>query len=205
MISFNSESSTMDAFEHKILVLGDAEKQCLSTIVEEAAGTFLHFDNIPAAIDLERAAHPPFGSEQIIKNRLEELFIRIYRRRDNISITSRAVPPSRLLRSSELVQQVQDFMNNHYAERLSLDVIASTHNISVAYLRRIFKVQTGFPVMTYLTKLRISEAKRLINEGKLNFTQIAEAVGYDNIYYFSSAFKKQTGMTLTEFSRSVRR
>ncbi|MBR6748075.1 MAG: helix-turn-helix transcriptional regulator, partial [Clostridia bacterium] len=53
--------------------------------------------------------------------------------------------------------------------------------------------------------LRISEAKRLINEGKLNINQISEAVGYDNIYYISSAFKKQTGMTLTEFSRSVRR
>ena len=205
VISFNSESATMDAFEHKILVLGDAEKQCLATIVEEAADTFLHFDNIPAAIDLERAEHPPFGSEQIIKNRLEELFIRIYRRRENISITSRTVPPSRLLRSSELVAQVQDYMSSHFADKLSLEVIAATHNISVAYLRRIFKLKAGVPVMTYLTKLRISEAKRLINEGKLNFTQIAEAVGYDNIYYFSSAFKKQTGMTLTEFSRSVRR
>ena len=47
--------------------------------------------------------------------------------------------------------------------------------------------------------------KRMIQEGNLNFTQIAEAVGYDNIYYFSTLFKKNTGMTLTEYSKSVRR
>ena len=38
----------------------------------------------------------------------------------------------------------------------------------------------------------------------LNFSQIAVAVGYDNIYYFSSVFKKHTGMTLTEYSKSLR-
>ena len=36
------------------------------------------------------------------------------------------------------------------------------------------------------------------------YAQIAEAVGYDNIYYFSALFKKRTGMTLTEYSKSVR-
>lgn len=44
----------------------------------------------------------------------------------------------------------------------------------------------------------------MIRENNLSFTQIAEAVGYDNIYYFSSQFKKHTGMTPTEYSRSVR-
>ena len=204
VIAFNSESPTMDAFEHKILVLGDREKRCLSTIVEEATHTFRHFDNIPAAIDLEQAENPPFGSEQIIKNRLEELFIRIYRRNENIAIESRAVSPNRVLRSSALVLQVQDYLSLHYGEKLSLGQIAAEHNVSETNLRRTFKEQTGSPVLSWLTSLRISEAKRMIQEGNLNFTQIAEAVGYDSIYYFSAVFKKQTGMTLTEFSRSVK-
>jgi len=59
--------------------------------------------------------------------------------------------------------------------------------------------------MTYLTNYRIGEAKRLIQESNLNFSQIALAVGYDNIYYFSTIFKKHTGMTPTEYSKSLLR
>ena len=59
-------------------------------------------------------------------------------------------------------------------------------------------------MVNYLTALRIGQAKRLIQEGRLNFTQVAEAVGYDSIYYFSSLFKKQTGMTLSEYSKSLK-
>ena len=43
------------------------------------------------------------------------------------------------------------------------------------------------------------------NKTHSHFSQIAVAVGYDNIYYFSSVFKKHTGMTLTEYSKSLRR
>ena len=82
---------------------------------------------------------------------------------------------------------------------------AAQQNISITQLKRIFKEQTGTTIITYLTNFRIGEAKRMIQEGNLNFTQIAEAVGYDNIYYFSTLFKKNTGMTLTEYSKSVRR
>ncbi len=62
----------------------------------------------------------------------------------------------------------------------------------------------GRSVVNYLTDLRLGQAKRMIREGNLNFTQVAEYVGYDSIYYFSALFKKRTGMTLTEYAKSLK-
>ena len=56
----------------------------------------------------------------------------------------------------------------------------------------------------YLTALRIGEAKRLIREGNLTFTQIAERLGIESIYYFSNLFKKQTGMSPTEYEKTLK-
>ena len=54
------------------------------------------------------------------------------------------------------------------------------------------------------TGVSASQIKRMVREGKFNFTQIAEAVGCDSIYYFSSLFKKHTGKTLSEYARSLK-
>ena len=56
--------------------------------------------------------------------------------------------------------------------------------------------------MSYLTDHRMAAAKKLIAAHELTFTEIAAAVGYDSIYYFSTQFKKQTGMTPTEYSKT---
>ena len=204
VVSFSCDSPGMDAFHEKILLLGAEEKRCLSTIVQEGAETYLHFDNIPPAINMEKRSEPPFGSEQIIKNSLEQLFIYICRRGDNIGMNTRMITGS-LGATGELAEQVKAYMVENLEEKLTLDMLAEHHNISVSQLKRTFKEQTGQSVIAYLIFLRIRKAKELIREGKLNFTQIAEAVGCDNIYYFSAMFKKQTGMTPTEYSRSVRK
>ena len=87
----------------------------------------------------------------------------------------------------------------------TLEALAAQVNISVSQLKRTYKDQTGSSVIAYLTKVRISEAKRLIRESNHNFTQIAELTGYDNIYYFSRRFKEETKMTPTEYALSLRR
>lgn len=204
IISFYCDSSYMKAFENKILFLHYAEKQCLSALVKEAESSFEHFDQAPPHIDMRKRKNAPFGSEQIICNSLEQLFILIYRRNDNIHVTERSMPFKRLHRHEEFTQNVKDHLAKHYQEHITLQNLADKFNISISQLRHIYKEQTGSSIIADLTNIRISEAKRMIRESNLNFSQIAEAVGYDNIYYFSNQFKKHTGMTPTEYSKSVR-
>ena len=110
----------------------------------------------------------------------------------------------RLHNSAELAEHVRTYLQAHLSENITLDSLASALNISVSQLKRIFKEQTSTTVIAYLTKIRITTAKRLIREHDMNFTQIAEAVGYDNICYFSAQFKRQTGMPPPEYSPSMR-
>ena len=58
--------------------------------------------------------------------------------------------------------------------------------------------------MQYCQRLKIDAAKRLIRQKRMNFTEIAESLGYSSIHYFSRHFKKQTGMTPTQYADSVK-
>ena len=82
--------------------------------------------------------------------------------------------------------------------------MAAALGVSVSQLKRVFREQVGQSVISYLTALRIGEAKRLIRQGNLTFTQIAECVGIESIYYFSNLFKKQTGMSPTEYEKTLK-
>ncbi len=87
---------------------------------------------------------------------------------------------------------------------ITLPSLAAVLGISVSQLKRVFHEQIGQSMVRYLTALRIGEAKRLIREGNLTFTQIAERIGIESIYYFSNLFKKQTGMSPTEYEKTLK-
>lgn len=210
VVAFLCDSPMMRTFQRKILSLNPQEKSCLSSIVKEAEATYTHFDNmisfnVAPCVDLVQRETTPFGARQIIKNLLEYFLLLICRHTDGIHFDARAVPVNQLHHHAQIAVKIQDYLAEHYPDRITLALLAASQNISTSQLKRIFKEHTGDSVITYLTALRIKEAKRLVQESTMNFSQIAVAVGYDNIYYFSSVFKKHTGMTLTEYSKSLRR
>ena len=204
VMSFYCDSPYMAAFERKILFLHQTEKQCLSAIVKESEASYVHFDNVAPLVDMRKKETAPFGGDQLIKTSLEQFLIHVYRRNDNIHVAERTVSANQLHHHAQLALQAREYLGEHYGERITLALLAGKLGISVSQLKRIYREQTGVSVIASLTSIRISEAKRLIRESNLNFSQIAETVGYDSIYYFSTLFKKQTGMTLTEYSKSVR-
>jgi len=74
---------------------------------------------------------------------------------------------------------------------------------SKSYLSRLFHEQTGDTIAAYLQKSKIRKAKELIRGGVLNFTQISDQLAFDNPQYFARTFKRITGMTPTQFKRSL--
>ena len=59
-------------------------------------------------------------------------------------------------------------------------------------------------MIDYFSKLKIDAARRMIREGQLNITQISSQLGFSSVHYFSRRFKALTGMTPSEYARSVK-
>lgn len=205
ILAFTCNSPYMSMFEQKVLFLGPREKECLRSIVEESEAAYAFFDIDPPYVNLLRKDNVPFASDQVIKAQLELLLIYIARGNQEMLPAPYEISSNIMHQHERLTEEAKEYMQMHLNEKVSLKDIASSLGISISLLKHIFREQTGSTAIAYLTNMKISEAKRLIRSNSLNFTQISEALGYDNIHYFSSQFKKQTGMTPTEYARSVRK
>jgi len=172
--------------------------------VDEAQQVYKHFENDPPYIRMVKRDSAPWASDQMVKSYLEQFFILICRRDDTVGFSQRAISANRPNQGPVLAQRAKDYLHAHYREHITLDSLASVLGVSVSQVKRVFQDQVGRSMVNYLTDLRIGQAKRMIREGNLNFTQVAEQVGYDSIYYFSALFKKRTGMTLTEYAKSLK-
>ncbi|MFB9842435.1 GlxA family transcriptional regulator [Mucilaginibacter ginsenosidivorans] len=95
----------------------------------------------------------------------------------------------------ELINRVQDWMENNYREKISLDKLAGLVNLSRKTFLRHFKKATGDTPQLYLQKLRVETAKRLLESKDITFNEITWEVGYQDVSSFHKIFKQETGLT----------
>lgn len=100
---------------------------------------------------------------------------------------------------SELIDNVIQYIRNHYQEDVTLSGIASEFFISPTYLAKKFKEKTDLPVMQYLENWRMERARELLSSSHQSVSEIAGKVGYNDANYFSRVFKKIYGTAPKEF------
>ena len=84
-------------------------------------------------------------------------------------------------------------------QSLDVEEMARSLQMSASHFIRTFKAQVGYSPLAYQTRLRIERAKDLLRNTSLRVSEIAAQIGYQNPMYFSSTFKKHTGMTPLEY------
>lgn len=105
---------------------------------------------------------------------------------------------------TEDISRVLRYMQAHPAEDLKLSALADMAGLSPSGLIWKFHQQLETTPQQYLIHLRIQLAKQLLVETPLSITQIAEKCGYGDVFYFSNAFRKHTGVSPSTFRRSPR-
>lgn len=103
-------------------------------------------------------------------------------------------------RSSEaVVRQLDKYIEQHLDNDLSLIQLAEITHFNPQYLSRLYKQVTGIGISDKILELRLSEAKRLLDNTNRKIQEIATAVGFQSAPYFTRFFKKQTGLTPQEY------
>lgn len=99
------------------------------------------------------------------------------------------------------IRIVKRYIAEHYQEEISLSTAAYTVNISPVYLSRLFKKEEGINFLDYLNQYRIDVAKKLLQDVQYNVLEAAEMAGFKNTRYFSKIFKKNVGITPSEYRK----
>ena len=102
-------------------------------------------------------------------------------------------------RSSSIISQTKEYIKTHFSKDISLDDVSRQVNISPYYFSKIFKEETGENFIEYLTNIRIEKAKDLLRNTEYSMKEICTMCGYADPNYFSRTFRKNVGVTPTEY------
>lgn len=105
------------------------------------------------------------------------------------------------LELSPAIRKALEYVDQHYAEKISLDSIASHVFINRSYFCQLFKKEVGLTFGDYLEHVRIENAKRLLTSTSLTILMVAEQSGFSNQAYFTKVFKKCTDMNPLRYRR----
>ncbi len=103
-----------------------------------------------------------------------------------------------------LLRHAIEYLEDHYTDpELSLNEMAAHANLSASHFSVVFSQEIGQTFKEYLTEIRIKKAKELLRMTALKSADIAYQVGYSDPHYFSSVFKKNTGLSPIEFRSQI--
>lgn len=206
VIGFECHSPAIKSFEDQLMSVQDTEKELMAQIIVEARNTFSGRLDDPYQEEPIFNSEPlTFGSAQLISHYLEQLMIHLYRRYFSYSLPVRS---SRFLAEAssgnDTYNRIVRYMEEHLGERMTIDRICRDNLVGRSQLQKLFRDTKGCGVIEFFSMMKIDTAKQMIRDNQLNFTQIADRLGYNSIHYFSRQFKQITTMTPSEYATSIR-
>ncbi len=104
-----------------------------------------------------------------------------------------------------MTERARKYIAVHYRENIGRNEVAEEVGLAPNYLGMLFRKETGQTIREYINFCRVEEAKRLMERTNHNITEMALQVGFDNITYFSTIFKKYTGLTPVEYRKNLQK
>lgn len=105
--------------------------------------------------------------------------------------------------STTTIRKIMDEIKEHYTENITLTGLAEKYSISVSYLSELLKEHLQLSFSEYISSKRIQKAKELLADDSLSIEQIAEQTGYNDYFYFTKVFKKNTGISPSKYRKNL--
>lgn len=120
--------------------------------------------------------------------------------REQAALTPQETLPLAKGDKSKYVLQALEYIAAHYADQdISITSIAAHLGVSEGHLSHVFKKETSYTIISYLTQYRIHTAMKLLQDCRYKVYEVAEMVGYRDVAYFGSTFKKLVGVSPSEY------
>ena len=103
------------------------------------------------------------------------------------------------------IQMAIGYIQEHFAENLTVNVLAEHYGMSPNYFSSMFKKDMSRSAVNYITELRINQARELLYHSELSVVDISKKVGYEDSQYFFRVFKKYLGMTPLQYREESRK
>lgn len=198
IIGFECACPELDDFSNEPITLNDGQKRLLTEIIKEGRSVFLPPYDVPNQKDMKKRKDYPFGADQMIKIKMENLLIELIRSHKNITdVKNREISDSK-------IEEICDYIDKNYKEKITLAELCFLYGTNKTTLCSQFKAVTGETVIGYINKLKIKESKRLLRNGNHNLTEISVMVGFSSVHYFSRIFKQYERQSPTNYMKTIK-
>ena len=208
VIAFSCRDPAMSCFRGKVLSLDDGEKRLLGAILGEARRAFSHRLDDPYAYQPVRSEPEDPGAEQLLTAYLTVFLLHLMRRTGGGAAEQKREGAAERLTSAHDLEmkylRVRRYFEKHIGQMLTVEEICADSLMSRAQLFRIFRKKEACGPIEAFSRMKIERAKVLIRQSDDQFSQIAVRLGFSSLAYFSRTFKKLTGMSPSEYSRSIK-
>lgn len=198
IIGFSCDCEALAPLAENPVALTAEQKKMLSEIMQEGMIVYEPPYDLPNTAEMKKRAEYPFGAEQMLKIRMEAFLISLVRGQSRQGVDAGDFCPS------GRIADVEQYIRNHYTEKILLDRICFLFGTNKTTLCEMFKNEYGTTILNYVTDLRVREAKRLLRENKLSVTEISERLGFASIHYFCRVFKKTAGDSPKEYIKTIK-
>ena len=197
IIGFECENSALLPLSEKPIIFTASRKKLLAKVVKDGMSVYAPPYGVPNTLDMKKREKYPFGADQMIKLRLENLLILLVRD----SMTGSKKYERKCI---DGVFDIYQYITEHYTEKITLDNLAFLFGTNKTSLCRDFKESYGQTILEHVHQLRIDKAKKLLRQNDLTVTEISDMLGFISVHYFCRLFKKRTGLSPTMYQKSVK-
>jgi transcriptional regulator GlxA family with amidase domain len=158
-------------------------------------GRLLCSGGVYASIDLSLYLVEKFCGHEVALQCAKSLLVSMPRGRQS----GYSVLPLSRPHSDDKIMQTEKYLRQHFDSDVSIDSLAGRIGMSPRNFIRRFKAATGRLPGAYIQMLRVSAARELLEHGAASIQAVCEKIGYEDVVFFRSLFKRYTGMTPAEY------
>ena len=193
IFSFNASGRIIKFFENKVFHFTDTQENLMHELIDfmRAKTENSQFKNLKSYLNdtVQSVTYL-----QYLSSVLEQLLLLLY---EESAETSASDSPDVII-----FKKAVKYMNKNLDKQLSIDTLSRECSISSTSLKRIFTKYSGLGIHQYFLKLKISKAARYLKSHH-SVTEISELLGFSSQGYFSHVFKRETGMSPSEYLKHL--